>query len=70
MKDLPLKSQILAAAVVFVFLRDAVAAAAAGGTSDRERAKRQSFSAAIPWLIDCADSVDCIFKITEFATYR
>ena len=21
----------------------------------------------IQWLIDCVDSVDCIFKITEFA---
>ena len=46
-----------------------VGTTAAGMTGDRERAKRQS-SVSIPWLIDCADSVDCIFKITEFATYR
>ena len=56
----------MAAVVFFVVFGTA---AAAGWTSDRERAKRQS-SVSIPWLIDCVDSVDCIFKITEFATYR
>ena len=56
---------LIATVVVVV----ALGTAAAGMTGDRERAKRQS-SVSIPWLIDCADSIDCIFKITEFATYR
>ena len=62
-----LSSQLQMAAVVFFVVFGT--AAAAGWTSDGERAKRQS-SVSIPWLIDCVDSVDCIFKITEFATYR
>ena len=50
-----------------LLLRSA-AAATAGRTGGGERARR--FAVSVPWLIDCADSVDCVFKITEFATYR
>ena len=66
-----MKALVLTAAVfnICLFLGSA-AAAATGRTSggDRERAKR--FALSVPYLIDCADSVDCVFKITEFATYR
>ena len=62
-----MKASQFASLVFFVVVF--VSAVAAGGTGEIVRAKRES-SVSIPWLIDCVDSVDCIFKITEFATYR
>ena len=63
MRLLALQYQLAAVASFCVAL-------AALAATDRERVKRHSSSISIPGLIKCDDSVDCIFKITEFATYR
>merc|ERR1719245_2853278 len=65
-----MKFPALAAAVFNLCLLLGCAAAATGRRTggDRERTKR--FALSVPGLIACEDSVDCVFKITEFATYR